>query len=41
LPCAVKGVADYNLKLIEMTRTNSDAAFEFACGFIAIHFARG
>jgi len=31
-----KGVADYNLKLFEMVRANTDAAFEFACGLIAM-----
>jgi phasin len=31
-----KGVADYNLKLFEMARANTDAAFEFACGLIAM-----
>ena len=30
-----KGVADYNLKLFE-ARANTDAAFEFACGLIAM-----
>lgn len=29
---AAKGVADYNFKLVEMARTNSNAVFEFACG---------
>jgi phasin len=33
---AAKGVADYNLKLFEIARTNSDAAFEFACGLITM-----
>jgi phasin len=31
-----KGVADYNLKLFEMARANTDAAFEFASGLIAM-----
>ena len=31
-PTAVRGVADYNLKLMEIARANSNAAFEFACG---------
>ncbi|SRR6266567_2800586 len=34
---AAKAVADYNLKLIEMARANSNAAFEFACGLIAMN----
>ncbi len=29
---AAKGVADYNFKLVEMARTNSNAVFQFACG---------
>jgi len=33
---AVKGVADYNYKLIEMARANSNSALEFACGLIAM-----
>jgi phasin len=33
---AAKGVTNYNSKLVEMTRANSDAAFEFACGLIAM-----
>jgi len=33
---ASKGVTDYNLKLIEMARANSNAAFEFTCGLIAM-----
>jgi phasin len=33
---AAKGVADYNLKLVEMARANSNAAFEFACGLVAM-----
>jgi phasin len=33
---AAKGVADYNLKLIEMARANSNSAFEFTCGLIAM-----
>jgi hypothetical protein len=33
---AARGVTDYNSKLVEMTRANSDAAFEFACGLIAM-----
>ena len=33
---AAKGIADYNLKLIEMARANSNSAFEFTCGLIAM-----
>jgi phasin len=33
---AAKGVADYNHKLIEMARANSNSAFEFTCGLIAL-----
>jgi len=33
---AAKGVADYNLKLIEMARANSNSAFEFTCGLVAM-----
>ena len=33
---AARGMADYNLKLVEMARTNSRAAFEFACGLSAM-----
>ena len=33
---AAKGVADYNFKLVEMARTNSNAAFEFACGLVGM-----
>jgi phasin len=33
---AATGVADYNLKLIEMACANSNAAFEFACGLMAM-----
>ena len=29
-------MADYNLKLVEMARTNSKAAFEFACSLGAM-----
>jgi phasin len=34
-PSAARGVADYNLKLMEMAHANSKAAFEFACGLFA------
>ena len=33
---AAKGVAAYNLKLMEMARANTTTAFEFACGLIAM-----
>jgi phasin len=33
---AAKGISDYNLKLIEMARANSNSAFEFTCGLIAM-----
>jgi phasin len=33
---AAKGVVDYNLKLIEMTRANSNSAFEFTCDLITM-----
>jgi phasin len=33
---AIKGVADYNLKLIEIARANRNSAFEFTCGLIAM-----
>jgi len=33
---ASKGTADYNLKLLEMTRTNTNAAFDFAAELFAV-----
>jgi phasin len=33
---AAKGVTDYNHKLIEMARANSNSAFEFTCGLVAM-----
>ena len=33
---AANGVADYNLRLIEIARANSNSAFEFTCGLIAM-----
>jgi phasin len=33
---AAKGLADYNLKLMEMARANTTAAFEFGCGLLAM-----
>jgi phasin len=34
-PSAARGVADYNLKLMEIAHANSKATFEFACGLFA------